>query len=243
MPRSSPLLLTSVLWLFAACTSTSQRSSDDADYVLAYLKTGPRSAEKSNDENQAIFAGHMANIERLAEERKLVIAGPFSHPHDASWRGIFVLDVPTIDEAQRLVDTDPGVQAQVFAVELHPLRASRALRKTFDLHRESKAAAEPKDGSEPPQMNVRGYVMITTEDAARAERALVPLQDQGKLLWSGRFGGERAGQGVFVLDATTVEEADVLLGEARANLGECSIDSWWSTTALVHLPTTINTTR
>ncbi len=232
--RVSTSSLALIFTLFAACTSTGSRAHDDASYVLAYLKTGPLSAAKTAEENQAIFAGHMANIQRLADERKLVIAGPFNQPHDSSWRGIFVLDVPTIDEARRLVDTDPGVKEQVFVVELCHLEASSALRTVFDLENEAKAAAT-RAGEAPTQFDVRGYVMITAQDVARAAAALAPLRDQGRLVWSGSFAGERAGQGVFVLDAETVADAENMLGESRSKLGECSIDSWWSTKALVGL--------
>lgn len=243
MSRSSALILSLALSFFAACGSTGQRASDDAQYVLAYLKTGPRAAEKSKEENQTIFAGHMANIHRLAEQRKLVIAGPFAHPHDASWRGIFVLDVSSIDEARQLVDTDPGVQAQVFAVELHPLQASRALRTALDLEQESKAIAARDNAAAQAGMDVRAYVMITAQDAARAERALAPLRERGRLIWCGRLGGELAGQGVFVLDAEKVADVDALIGDARAHMGECSIDSWWSTGSLVGLATASGTER
>jgi uncharacterized protein YciI len=234
--RVSTSLLALIFMLFSACTSIGSSAHEDASYVLAYLKTGPLSAAKTAEENQAIFAGHMANIQRLADERKLVIAGPFSNPHDSSWRGIFVLDVPTIDEARRLVDTDPGVNEQVFVVELCHLEASSALRTVLDLESEAKAAAA-RAGEPPTQLNVRGYVMITAQDVARAAAALAPLRDRGQLVWSGTFAGERAGQGVFVLDAETVEAAEKMLGESRSKLGECSIDSWWSTKSLVRLAT------
>src|SRR5262245_54719575 len=120
-------LLAPLLALLAACASA-PTLPNDADYVIAYLKTGPASAQKTSDENQAIFAGHMANIKRLSRETKLLIAGPFDQPHDATWRGIFVFDVATIAEAQPLVDSDPGVKAQVFVAELYRFHGSPALR-------------------------------------------------------------------------------------------------------------------
>ncbi|HEX6641293.1 MAG TPA: hypothetical protein VF215_09275, partial [Thermoanaerobaculia bacterium] len=46
-------------------------------YVLCILKTGPKDAEIQGDQRKEIFAGHFANIGRLADEGKLAVAGPF----------------------------------------------------------------------------------------------------------------------------------------------------------------------
>lgn len=44
---------------------------------LCILKAGPKDAEIKGIERKEIFAGHFANIERLAGEGKLAVAGPF----------------------------------------------------------------------------------------------------------------------------------------------------------------------
>ena len=45
-------------------------------YVLVVLKTGP-TRMPDGEARKAMFAGHMANIGRLAKEGKLAVAGPF----------------------------------------------------------------------------------------------------------------------------------------------------------------------
>ncbi|HUH30994.1 MAG TPA: hypothetical protein VLZ55_06480, partial [Rhodanobacter sp.] len=45
-------------------------------YVLMILRTGPKPMPKGKARD-AMFAGHFANIERLAKAGKLVLAGPF----------------------------------------------------------------------------------------------------------------------------------------------------------------------
>ncbi len=62
----------------------------------------------------------MANINRLAKEGKLVVAGPFMK-NDKNYRGIFVFNCSTVEEAQKLVETDPAVAAKIFEAELTPL--------------------------------------------------------------------------------------------------------------------------
>jgi hypothetical protein len=46
-------------------------------YVIAFLYRGDRVGEYSATERAEFQAGHLANITRLAEEGKLVLAGPF----------------------------------------------------------------------------------------------------------------------------------------------------------------------
>ena len=90
-------------------------------YVLAMLQTADTTA-RPQDELKTVFDGHMKNIERLAEEGKLLVAGPFYgiHKVSGSWRGLFVLNTTDTTEARAWVQSDPAVQAGVFRVELAP---------------------------------------------------------------------------------------------------------------------------
>jgi uncharacterized protein len=101
-------------------------------YVMALLKAGPN-RERPRDEAQRLQAAHRANINRLAAEGKLVLAGPFGD--DGALRGIYIFDVPTVAEAEALTRTDPAIQAGQLVMELHPLYASAALMMVNDIHR------------------------------------------------------------------------------------------------------------
>ena len=110
-------------------------------YVFALLQTGdtiPRPDSVLSD----LFAGHMANIERLAEEGKLVVAGPFYDVPRAprSWRGVFVLNTSDTAEARGWVDQDPAVKAGVFDVVLAPWYSSGALQAVQGLHQDLQAS-------------------------------------------------------------------------------------------------------
>jgi uncharacterized protein len=232
--RALFILTTALLLAFASsCRSTSDATRDDHDYVLAYLLEGPHLAAQTKVESQTIFAGHMANITRLANEHKLVIAGPFDKPHDKRLRGIFVLDVPTIEEAAQLVATDPAVKAGVFTTELQRMRAASSLRKTLELDAEDKAARKLAGKPAGPADGIRGYVLLTAQDSARAHGALAALDAQHKIVWSGRLAD---GRGVFALDAASVADAETLLANVRDALGTHTLDAWWSTKALERLP-------
>jgi uncharacterized protein YciI len=104
-----------------------------AQYVFVTLKTGPKDAEITDEATRnALFAGHFANMGRLAEEGKLVLAGPFMDA--APKRGLFIFDVPTIEEARELVASDPAIKAGVFVVEFDKYYGSAAVRQINDIH-------------------------------------------------------------------------------------------------------------
>ena len=106
-------------------------------YVIAFLKTGPKIVPEGKERNE-LFAGHMANIGRLADEGKLAVAGPFVK-NDAGFRGIFILNVQTIEEARKLVDTDPVVKSGVMVVELYKWFGSASLMATPEIHKKIEA--------------------------------------------------------------------------------------------------------
>jgi uncharacterized protein YciI len=87
-------------------------------YYMGLIYKGAAWTPESTPETQKIQAGHMANIQRLAGEGKLLLAGPMGD--DGDLRGIFVFKVGSMEEAQALVATDPAVQAGRLRVELHP---------------------------------------------------------------------------------------------------------------------------
>ena len=87
---------------------------------LAFLKKGPNRKEGDGEtpEVQELQKAHLANINRLAETKKLILAGPFGD--DGDFRGIFVFRVGSLQEAQDLCATDPMIKIGRLAVEIHP---------------------------------------------------------------------------------------------------------------------------
>ncbi len=101
-------------------------------YVLVVLKTGP-TRMPDGEARTAMFAGHMANIQRLAKEGKLSVAGPFM-PSDSGWRGLFIFAVESVEEAKALTETDPVIVNGAMVAEYHPWYGSAALMATAELH-------------------------------------------------------------------------------------------------------------
>ena len=101
-------------------------------YVMAFLKRGPN-RDLPSEEADKLQRAHMDNISRMAEEGKLVLAGPFGD--DGDIRGIYIFDVPTIEEAQALTESDPAIQAGSLVMELHPWYGAAGLVFMGDLHK------------------------------------------------------------------------------------------------------------
>ncbi len=100
-------------------------------YVMAFLKAGPN-RDRSPEEGRKLQRAHLENINRLAAEGKLVMAGPFAD--NGPIRGIYIFDVPTVAEAETLTKTDPAIQAGSLVMELHPWDGSAALMMVNEVH-------------------------------------------------------------------------------------------------------------
>lgn len=86
-------------------------------YFFCLLTKGPH-RDQDSATAALIQSGHMENIRRLADDGTLVVAGPFGD--DGEWRGIFVFDVATKEEAERLVASDPAIKTGRLKAEIHP---------------------------------------------------------------------------------------------------------------------------
>jgi uncharacterized protein YciI len=107
-------------------------------YVLVILKSGPTPVP-AGKERDAMFKGHFDNINRLAAEGKLALAGPLDGVDGR--RGLFILAVPEVEEARQLVATDPVVAKGEMVAEYHKYYGSAALMLVNEQHR--KVAKKP----------------------------------------------------------------------------------------------------
>ena len=101
-------------------------------YVFCLLKTGSNTTA-TEEEIKKLFEGHMANINQLAKEGKLVVAGPFME-NDKNYRGIYIFNASSIEEAKSFVATDPAVQLKLLEAELTLWYGSAALQETLKIH-------------------------------------------------------------------------------------------------------------
>jgi uncharacterized protein YciI len=94
-------------------------------YILVILKTGPNKIEDKKVLD-SLFQGHMENIGRLAANGKLIVAGPLGK-NDKTYRGIFILNIKSMEEAKVLLETDPVIKEKVLEAEVFNWYGSAAL--------------------------------------------------------------------------------------------------------------------
>lgn len=94
-------------------------------YVLVILKTGSQVIE-DKALRDSLFAGHLQNISRLADEGKLIVAGPLS-ANENNYRGIFILDTDSIELANEWLQTDPVIREKVLYADVYRWYGAAAL--------------------------------------------------------------------------------------------------------------------
>lgn len=85
--------------------------------IFVFLNKRTDKAELPKEQVDKLMEGHMANINRLAKEGKLVAAGPFD-----GGGGIFIFHSTSIEEVKSWLATDPGVQAERWKIEMLPFQ-------------------------------------------------------------------------------------------------------------------------
>ena len=115
------LLLTLVLFSFFINPVKAQTNIEDEyqmkQYFMVFLKAGSNRTQDSVTVSK-IQEGHLNNIRRLFNEKKLLIAGPFLD--EGLYKGIFIFDVTTVEEVNQLLTTYPAIKAGRLDYEIHP---------------------------------------------------------------------------------------------------------------------------
>ncbi|GAA5093416.1 hypothetical protein GCM10023210_23940 [Chryseobacterium ginsengisoli] len=104
-------------------------------YVIVMLTTGATKIEDKVKMGE-LMKGHMGNIQKLVDEGKIVVAGPFTGDNKQNFEGMFIFNTKSKEEAESWVKTDPAVKAGVFGYEIFPWYGSAALPLYLKYHDE-----------------------------------------------------------------------------------------------------------
>ena len=129
MKKVALLIALITITLTAAAQSGNKNTKDTAQkkppspeeqirkYYFVMLTRG---TNRTHDSATAakIQAGHIDNINRLYNEGKIKVAGPFGD--NGNWRGIFIFDCATQEEVESLLKTDPAISSGRLSYEVHP---------------------------------------------------------------------------------------------------------------------------
>ncbi|MCC5821779.1 MAG: hypothetical protein LAT64_00660 [Phycisphaerales bacterium] len=130
--RPAAFVLACLLALLPACAAAPDRGSGPEsppvrDYVFVFITTGPLRTPTPEQSHEAM-RGHFANMQRLADAGKLLIAGPYLDPRPTpDHRGIFVMDETEIAAGLALANTDPAVAMGVFVMAASRFTTDRPL--------------------------------------------------------------------------------------------------------------------
>lgn len=105
------------LGLFAlasiSCTQLQAQTKDSLFFV--FLNTNPNKAKLSKEQVETLQAAHLQNIEKLADEGKLLAAGPFD-----TGGGFFVIQADDMKQVKEIIGTDPAIAANRYIIEIYP---------------------------------------------------------------------------------------------------------------------------
>ncbi len=102
-------------------------------YIFVILETGNATIQDKAILD-SIFAGHFKNINSLSDSGYLVLAGPY-RKNDLGYRGLFILNTDSEEQARKWIERDPTVRSNYFKVEYIPWYGSAALPALLPIHR------------------------------------------------------------------------------------------------------------
>lgn len=112
---------------YDAALAQSLRADDYGmtSYTLVILKTGAQTQMTAEDIQKA-FQSHMQNIQQMAAEKRLIVAGPLGK-NEQQYRGIFILNTTDAEEIQEILKGDLAINSGLLDVETFTWYGSAAL--------------------------------------------------------------------------------------------------------------------
>ena len=94
-----------------------QSYAQEYNQVIVFLNSKPDKETITTEVEEALQKAHIANIDRLVKEGKMIVAGPFD-----GGGGIFILTTGDASVARAWLDSDPAVKANRWDVDLYPVQ-------------------------------------------------------------------------------------------------------------------------
>ena len=181
--RSIPSVITLILLLLSTVIYSQE-------LYLVFLNSNPDRLKLPECDENALQQAHLDNIEKLYDEGKLLLAGPFD-----GGGGVFVLKAASYKAAQGYLDTDPAIAADRFLVETFPLGIQKGMicaqEEPYEMIQFNFIEYFPLDGNEKsiPYVNQMDYAKkdevlfsaaISYEDDRIGYIAILPLAEDAE---------------------------------------------------------------
>ena len=86
-------------------------------YSFVLLRRPPDAPDFPEEELERLQQQHLAHLGAMHERGAMLLAGPFEHQPDDSWRGLCIYLTPLV-ETRALAEADPSVRAGRLAVDV-----------------------------------------------------------------------------------------------------------------------------
>jgi uncharacterized protein YciI len=236
MKKLLSLSLLSML-LFAMAEAQTKNRPDPSQmstYVVGMLYRGPNWTAEKTPETESLQAGHMANINRMAEMGKLMAAGPMGDT--GQLRGIFIFRADSIAEVKPLAEADPAIQAGRLKIDYRTWWGQKGIGEKF-------AAEYQKNPDMKVEMAQHQLVILLRgpKAASLSEKELEKLQekhlehifkmlDAKKAAVAGPFMEDTDLRGIIVYQLASIDEAKKLAESdpaVKAGRLKLEIHPWW----------------
>lgn len=91
------------------------QAQTNENLFFVFLNTNPSKAKLSSEQVESLQAAHLQNIEKLADEGKLLAAGPFD-----TGGGFFIIHAEDMKQVKDIISTDPAIAADRYIIEIYP---------------------------------------------------------------------------------------------------------------------------
>lgn len=164
------------------------KAQPNNNLFFVFLNTNPDKEVLDSCRIAELQAKHLANIERLYQEGKIIAAGPFY-----SGGGLFVFKEKSLLAVEKLVQTDPAIAANRFKLEIYPLEISFGKIAPY---------------TKPLEMTTLVFIRLSENAKIKTKKQLKVLHRKfGKQIrFSAYFMNEKGGFVVLDADFNTVKE-------------------------------------
>jgi uncharacterized protein len=99
-----------------------EKQNEMKTYYMVFLKSGPNRNQDSVTAEK-LQEQHIAHLMKMTKDGKMDICGPLTD--DVDVRGICIYNVSSKEEAQKLANEDPMIQAGRLIAEIHPFYSAK----------------------------------------------------------------------------------------------------------------------